>query len=119
MPLSDDAIVERVQRNLEACEPGFIGAQVLTCNLLGTHTVLMLSLSWLARLSSQESWLVNPIFKKTCMHKCKSHSPQCMAFCKPALNSCPLYGMQDKLHLHLDTLSRAAHLLLVNVSLGW
>ena len=27
MPLSDEAIVAKVQRNLEACEPGFIGAQ--------------------------------------------------------------------------------------------
>jgi hypothetical protein len=29
MPLSDEAIVALVQRNLEACEPGFIGAQAL------------------------------------------------------------------------------------------
>lgn len=27
MPLRDEAIVAKVQRNLEACEPGFIGAQ--------------------------------------------------------------------------------------------
>ena len=30
MPLSDEAIVAKVQRNLEACEPGFIGAQART-----------------------------------------------------------------------------------------
>lgn len=28
MPLSDEAIVAKVQHNLEACEPGFIGARV-------------------------------------------------------------------------------------------
>jgi hypothetical protein len=30
MPLSDEAVVARVRRSLEACEPGFIGAQVRT-----------------------------------------------------------------------------------------
>ena len=28
MPLSDEAIVARVVRSLETCEPGFLGAQV-------------------------------------------------------------------------------------------
>lgn len=28
MPLSDEAIIARVQRNLEICEPAFLGAQV-------------------------------------------------------------------------------------------
>ncbi len=34
MPLSDEAIVARVRRSLESCEPSFIGAQACTCLLL-------------------------------------------------------------------------------------
>jgi hypothetical protein len=40
MPLSDEAIVGRVQRNLEICEPGFLGAQVCCAVLCcAVHTL--------------------------------------------------------------------------------
>ena len=40
MPLSDEAVVARVRRSLEACEPGFIGAQVRA--ILGYRTIAIL-----------------------------------------------------------------------------